>query len=141
VSKVKLWSFVADWESQGDWMLQTKVWVTSTIREGVGTSIEAFTGPLYKFYPKFSKLGLLDLMTVTKWNPPHSCDVQHTGAIIKGTGTFELVEIEPNETRFNWSETVIFPKSLLFLAIPLLWAVKIGVIISLRRLRTKAMSA
>jgi len=141
VSKVKLWSIVADWESQGDWMLQTKVWVTSAIRDGVGTSIEAFTGPLYKIYPKFSKLGLLDLMTVTKWNPPHSCDVEHTGAIIKGTGTFELVEIEQNETRFNWSETVIIPKSLLFLAIPLLWAVKIGVIISLRRLRTKAMSA
>jgi hypothetical protein len=141
VSKNKLWSHVADWESQGDWMLQTKVWVTSTIRDGVGTSIEAFTGPFYKFYPKFSKLGLLDLMTVTQWDPPHSCHVVHTGAIIKGTGTFELVELEPNKTQFNWSETVAIPKALLFIGIPLLWTVKIGVIISLRRLRAKAMSA
>jgi hypothetical protein len=141
VSKNKLWSHVADWESQGDWMLQTKVWVTSSIRDGVGTSIEAFTGPFYKFYPKFSKLGLLDLMTVTQWDPPNSCHVIHTGAVIKGTGTFELVELEPNKTQFNWSETVVIPRALLFIGIPLLWAVKIGVIISLRRLRAKAMSA
>lgn len=122
-------------------MLQTKVWVTSSIRDGVGTSIEAFTGPFYKFYPKFSKLGLLDLMTVTQWDPPNSCHVIHTGAVIKGTGTFELVELEPNKTQFNWSETVVIPRALLFIGIPLLWAVKIGVIISLRRLRAKAMSA
>jgi len=141
VSKIKLWSHIADWESQGDWMLQTKVWVTSSIRDGAGTSIAAFTGPLYKIYPKFSKFGLLDLMTVTQWNPPHSCDVIHNGAIVKGTGRFELIEIAPNTTQFNWSETVVIPRALLFLAIPLLWAVKIGVIISLRRLRSKAMSA
>jgi len=49
-------------------MLQTKVWVTSQIRDGVGTSISAFTGPLYKSYPKFSSFGLLDTMVVTKWH-------------------------------------------------------------------------
>lgn len=122
-------------------MLQTKVWVTSNQRVGVGTSISAFTGPLYKFYPKFSKFGLLDLMSVTKWDPPQSCDVLHTGAIIKGVGTFELIEISPAVTRFNWSETVIAPKFLLNMATPLLWALKIGVRISLHRFRAKAMSA
>jgi len=141
VKKEKLWDHIADWEGQGEWMLQTKVWVTSDIREGVGTSISAFTGPLYKLYPKFSKLGLLDLMTVTKWNPPHSCDVIHTGAVLKGVGTFELVETAPNKTQFNWSETVEVPAPLLILAIPLLWAVKAGVFISLLRLRAKAINA
>jgi len=122
-------------------MLQTKVWVTSDVREGVGTSISAFTGPLYMLYPKFSKLGLLDLMTVTKWNPPHSCDVIHTGAVLKGVGTFELVETAPSKTQFKWSETVEVPAPLLILAIPLLWAVKAGVFISLLRLRAKAIAA
>ena len=40
----RVWAALADWESQGDWMLQTRVEVTSQIREGVGTSISAFTG-------------------------------------------------------------------------------------------------
>ena len=40
----KVWAALADWESQGDWMLQTRVDVTSEIREGVGTTIAAFTG-------------------------------------------------------------------------------------------------
>jgi hypothetical protein len=40
----KVWAALADWESQSDWMLQTKVEVTSEIREGIGTSIAAFTG-------------------------------------------------------------------------------------------------
>lgn len=82
-SQERAWAAIADWESQGKWMLQTKVWVTSQIREGAGTSISAFTGPLYKFYPKFSSLGLLDTMVVTKWQPPEICDVVHTEKFLK----------------------------------------------------------
>ena len=40
----RVWDSLAQWEKQGEWMLQTKVWVTSEITEGVGTSINAFTG-------------------------------------------------------------------------------------------------
>ena len=40
----KVWDALAQWEKQGDWMLQTKVWVTSEVSEGVGTNISAFTG-------------------------------------------------------------------------------------------------
>ena len=84
----KVWAALADWESQGDWMLQTRVDVTSEIREGVGTTIAAFTG--------IGKLGVMDHMVVTSWQPPHICDVLHTGKIIKGTGRFELIAIEKN---------------------------------------------
>jgi uncharacterized protein YndB with AHSA1/START domain len=76
----KVWAALADWESQSEWMLQTTVEVTSEIRSGVGTSIAAFTG--------IGKLGIMDHMTVTAWNPPTVCDVVHTGKIIKGTGAF-----------------------------------------------------
>jgi len=132
-SQDRAWAAIADWESQGNWMLQTKVWVTSQIREGAGTSISAFTGPLYKFYPKFSVLGLLDTMVVTKWQPPEICDVVHTGKVLKGTGSFELVSINSTSTKFNWSETIECSR-LKFLALaPFLW---VGVRISLARLST-----
>ena len=132
-SQERAWAAIADWESQGNWMLQTKVWVTSQIREGAGTSISAFTGPLYKFYPKFSSLGLLDTMVVTKWQPPEICDVVHTGKILKGTGSFVLSPINSTSTKFNWSETIECSR-IKFLAIaPFLW---VGVRISLARLST-----
>jgi len=132
-SQERAWAAIADWESQGNWMLQTKVWVTSQIREGAGTSISAFTGPLYKCYPKFSSLGLLDTMVVTKWQPPEICDVVHTGKVLKGTGSFVLSPINSTSTKFNWSETIECSR-IKFLAIaPFLW---VGVRISLARLST-----
>jgi hypothetical protein len=132
-SQERAWAAIADWESQGNWMLQTKVWVTSQIREGVGTSISAFTGPLYKFYPKFSLIGLLDTMVVTKWQRPEICDVVHTGKILKGTGSFALSPINSTSTKFDWSETIECSR-IKFLAIaPFLW---VGVRISLARLST-----
>jgi hypothetical protein len=132
-SQDRAWAAIADWESQGNWMLQTKVWVTSQVREGVGTSISAFTGPLFKFYPKFSRLGLLDTMVVTNWQPPAICDVVHTGKILKGTGSFVLSPINSTSTKFDWSETIECSR-IMFLAIaPFLW---VGVRISLARLST-----
>ena len=132
-SQERAWQAIADWESQGDWMLQTKVWVTSDIREGVGTSISAFTGPLYKFYPKFSTLGLLDTMVVTNWQPPAICDVVHTGKILKGSGSFLLTPISDSKTSFDWSETIECSRITFLLLAPFLW---IGVRISLARLST-----
>ncbi len=122
----KVWAALADWESQGEWMLQTTVEVTSDIREGVGTSIAAFTG--------IGKLGIMDHMTVTSWNPPTICDVVHTGAIIKGTGRFELTALSDNSTRFDWSEEILAPRAIFLLIAPGLYA---GVRISLSALRRK----
>jgi hypothetical protein len=132
-SQDRAWAAIADWESQGDWMLQTKVWVTSQIREGAGTSISAFTGPVYKLYPKFSSIGLLDTMVVTKWQPPEICDVVHTGKILKGTGSFVLSPINATSTKFNWSETIECSRLKFLVIAPFLW---VGVRISLARLST-----
>lgn len=132
-SQERAWQAIANWESQGDWMLQTKVWVTSDIREGAGTSISAFTGPLYKFYPKFPYLGLLDTMVVTKWQPPAICDVVHTGKILKGSGSFLLTPISDSKTSFDWSETIECSRLKFLLIAPFLW---VGVRISLARLST-----
>jgi hypothetical protein len=113
-------------------MLQTRVWVTSDIRSGVGTSISALTGPLVKSGFKF---GLLDLMVVTKWSPPHSCEVAHVGKVLKGSGKFELSDISNGQqtlTRFDWSETIIAPKVVFRLIYLPLY---LGVRISLWRFR------
>lgn len=129
-SREQVWRKIADWESQGEWMLQTKVWVTSEKSEGVGTTIAAFTGPFFTIYPRLKFLGLLDLMTVTRWEPPMRCDVDHVGKILKGSGSFQLQEITPSTTRFDWSEIIEAPKALFVLVAPFLY---IGVRISLAR--------
>lgn len=128
--QVAVWKKIADWESQGEWMLQTKVWVTSEKSSGVGTSIAAFTGPLYKFYPRVKSPGLLDLMTVTKWEEPSRCDVVHVGKVLKGTGSFLLTQEGESLTRFDWSETIEAPRVIFMLIAPFLYA---GVRISLQR--------
>jgi hypothetical protein len=125
-----VWKKIADWKSQGDWMLQTKVWVTSDQVEGVGTSIAAFTGPLYFLYPRYKFFGLLDLMVVTQWQPPQLCHVEHVGKVLKGSGTFQLTRLSESTTRFDWSETIIAPKAVFFLIAPPLY---LGVRISLAR--------
>ena len=126
----KIWSSIAAWESQGEWMLQTKVIRTSEIKEGVGVTIEAFTGPLYRLFPKVKVLGLLDLMRVTHWDPPHRCDVEHYGKLLKGSGTFEVIALDAEHSTFHWSEEVIAPWILFILAKPFIW---LGVKISLAR--------
>lgn len=125
----KVWEAIAQWETQGDWMLLTKVEVTSKIREGVGTSIAAFTG--------IGKLGLMDQMQVSAWQPPNICDVVHTGRIIKGTGRFELTQIDASTTRFDWSEEIEAPRAIFLLIAPGLYA---GVRISLMALRRQLQS-
>jgi hypothetical protein len=111
-------------------MLQTKVWVTSSKIAGVGTTIAAFTGPLHKFYPRLKSPGLLDLMTVTAWDVPTRCDVEHVGKVLKGTGSFVLSEETEEITRFDWSETIKAPRVAFMLIAPFLYA---GVRISLYR--------
>jgi len=125
----RVWQALAQWESQGEWMLLTKVEVTSKVREGVGTSIAAFTG--------IGKLGLMDHMQVTNWQPPNICDVIHTGRIIKGTGRFELTQIDAFTTRFYWSEEILAPRAIFLLIAPGLYA---GVRISLMALRRQLQS-
>ena len=131
-SQERAWAAIADWESQGNWMLQTKVWSEldqdRTVKNGKGVLIFAFTGIFPKLYPKL-KLGILDTMEVTNWKPPHLCEVMHIGRIIRGTGKFELKKVRGG-TIFYWQEEVIAPALILLFAKP---ALLIGVWLSLRR--------
>lgn len=126
----QVWSAMADWERQGEWMLQTKVIRTSHQTEGVGVEIEAFTGPFYRLFPKRKFLGLHDVMRVTKWEPPHKCEVLHYGKVLKGAGLFTLREIDSSSTLFHWEEEIAAPK-LIFLVLKPFFT--LGVKISLSR--------
>jgi hypothetical protein len=126
----KVWDSIADWSGQSNWMLQTKVWVTSEKHEGVGTTIAAFTGPFYKFYPWGKQLGVLDLMKVTLWEPPFRCDVIHHGSIIKGTGSFVVEKVDSQNSIFHWSEEIQAPAALFYVMRPF---IVLGVKISLAR--------
>lgn len=126
----KVWNAIADWQGQSKWMLQTKVLLTSKESQGVDVTIEAFTGPLHRLYPRFKWLGVVDLMRVTLWEPPHRCDVIHFGKVIKGTGSFEVLAIDERNSRFNWSEEILAPRVIFLLVRPF---ILLGVKISLSR--------
>ena len=128
----EVWSELVDWKSQSNWMLQTKVWSEidqdRTVKNGKGVLIFAFTGLFPSLYPKL-RLGVLDTMEITKWEPPLICEVVHIGKIIRGTGKFELKKIRGGSI-FYWQEDLIAPAFVLIILKPLML---IGVWLSLRR--------
>jgi len=94
----KAWAALADWESQGTWMIATRVRGTAS---AVGERLEAWTG--------LGPIGFLDTMTITAWEPPHRCVVRHTGRVVRGTGGFEVTAIGPERCRVTWWERVGLP--------------------------------
>ena len=119
----KVWDAIADWTSQGEWMLATRVDVIED-RGGVGTRIAAFTG----LSPRRGLIGIWDHMEVLTWDPPYRCDVLHYGRWLRGTGYFQLEELAPAQTRFTWNEELA--GALATLIKP---GLAIGVWLSLRR--------
>jgi len=96
-----VWTAVTDWPRQSEWMLGTKVWSTDQDGVGVGGGIEAFTG--------VGRVGFLDTMVITEWDPPRRCVVQHTGRVVKGLGIFEVVALPQGRSRFVWAEELDVP--------------------------------
>ena len=127
-----VWKSLVNWHDQSNWMLQTKVWSEvdqdRTVKNGKGVLIFAFTGLFPSLYPKL-RLGVLDTMEITKWQPPLLCEVVHIGRVIRGTGKFELKKTRGG-TVFYWQEDLIAPAFVLIILKPLLL---LGVWLSLRR--------
>jgi carbon monoxide dehydrogenase subunit G len=124
-----VWRAVTDWEQQGEWMLATRVEVTSP-GEGrrKGATIRGVTsvGPL-----RFT-----DPMEIVEWRPPRCCVVRHTGRIVRGEGVFEVEPAGPRRAVFRWSELLELPFGRLGrvgwpLAAP---AMRAGMALSVRRL-------
>ena len=99
------WAAAVDWAHQGDWMLGTRVTPTGGNGEGVGGRLEAFSG--------IGRLGFLDPMEITLWQPPRACHVLHTGRVVRGTGAFEVEPRGDSRSRFHWREDLVLPLGLL----------------------------
>jgi len=99
------WAAAVDWDRQDEWMLGTRVRGTAQDGVGVGGGIEAFTG--------VGRLGFLDTMEITAWDPPQRCAVLHTGRVVRGTGLFEVRELGEERSVFVWSEQLELPLGVL----------------------------
>ena len=91
---------LTDWPTQGQWMLGTRVWSEGP-GEGVGARISAFTG--------VGRIGFLDTMEITEWEPPRSVRVLHTGRVVRGPGIFEVLALPGGHSRFVWREELDLP--------------------------------
>ena len=99
------WAGAVDWAGQGEWMLGTRVWPTAQDGQGVGGGIAAFTG--------LGRLGFLDSMVITRWEPPRSCHVLHTGRVVRGTGAFDVEPRGDGTSTFVWREDLELPLGVL----------------------------
>ena len=105
----RVWAALTDWTRQGEWMLATDVRTVGGPAQGVGGRIAARTGvPV----PAGRRLGVLDTMVITEWEPPRRAVVQHTGRIIRGPGIFEVVPRGEHAT-VVWTERLHLPFGLL----------------------------
>lgn len=129
-----VWQAITDWPAQGTWMLGTRVWVSRGDGRGEGSEISAFTG--------VGRVGFLDTMTITRWQPPHRCEVLHTGRIVRGVGWMGARDTGPGRCEFIWGETLDLPLGWLgragwLIVGPLMrW----GVHLSLRKFRAQVLS-
>ncbi|WP_370614526.1 SRPBCC family protein [Mumia sp. Pv 4-285] len=117
-----VWSYVTDWERQGEWIPATTVRV-------VGDEMIARTG--------LGPIGFDDTMHVIRSEPPRLCEVAHTGRVVSGTGVFTCEPADGGRTVFAWEERVRVPGGpvagvLWRLAAP---GIRIGYGVALTRLR------
>lgn len=91
----RVWGLLTDWPGQGAWMPATTVRVLPGPTEGPGTRLEAVTG--------FGPLRVVDPMEVVEWRPPVRCVTRHGGAVLRGTGTFEVHAVAGG-CRVTWRE-------------------------------------
>jgi hypothetical protein len=91
----------SQWEEQGRWMLGTKVEVRVGDGRSVGSELAAWSGA--------GPAGFWDTMTITRWEPPYRVDVDHTGSMVRGTGTMEVIALPGGRSRFVWAEDLELP--------------------------------
>jgi hypothetical protein len=70
-----------------------------------GADIRAFTGVQVGRL----RLGVLDTMTITVWDPPRECRVLHTGRLIRGDGIFGVLPRAEGASTFHWREELDLP--------------------------------
>ncbi|WP_034262303.1 SRPBCC family protein [Actinospica robiniae] len=98
-----VWDALTDWPAHDEWMPATTVQTVDGDGRAVGGRIVAYTG--------FGRLGFADPMEVTEWRPPTRCVMRHTGKIVRGLTTFEIVPVaeESDGSTLTWHERYEIP--------------------------------
>jgi Polyketide cyclase / dehydrase and lipid transport len=96
----RVFAALVDWETQGQWMLGTRV-ESQGSAAGAGGRLSAFTG--------VGRVGFLDTMEITEWEPPRLVRVRHTGEVVRGDGVFEVLALPDGRSRFVWREELDLP--------------------------------
>ncbi|MDN5915721.1 MAG: SRPBCC family protein [Pseudonocardia sp.] len=100
-----LWQVVSDLPGQSEWMLGTRVEVSSGDGRSVGSTLRAVTG--------VGRFGVVDTMEIVEWTElpdgPRRIVVTHTGHIVRGDGVFAVVALGPRRSRFLWTELLDLP--------------------------------
>jgi hypothetical protein len=91
----------SQWGEQQRWMLGTRVEVRSGDGRSLGSELAAWTGA--------GPAGFWDLMVITRWEPPYRVDVRHTGNVVRGTGSMEVIALPGGRSRFVWGEDLDLP--------------------------------
>lgn len=92
---------LTDWSGQGDWMFATSVRPTRGSGRQDGDEITARTG--------IGPIGFTDTMTIVEWDPPRICRVRHTGKLVRGTASFGVADLGPENSRVDWIEELDLP--------------------------------
>jgi hypothetical protein len=97
----RVWEIVEPVERHIDWMADAVAIRFQTEQtRGVGTTFFCDT--------KVGPIKLVDVMTITAWEPNAVMGVTHTG-VVTGTGEFTLTALSETTTRFTWTESLVFP--------------------------------
>ncbi len=97
----RVWEVVEPIERHIDWMADAVAIRFQTEQtRGVGTKFFCDT--------KVGPIKLVDVMTITAWEPKAVMGVTHTG-VVTGTGEFTLTALTESTTRFTWTESLVFP--------------------------------
>ena len=91
-----VWQAAVDWPRQREWIWGTRV----SGGHGAGAEVTGWTG--------IGPIGFTDPMVITEWDPPRRCVLRHTGRLIRGTGTFEVMP-RGRGSEFRWTEHVQLP--------------------------------
>ena len=101
----RVWRALTAWNRQGEWMVATDVDTEGGAAQEAGGRLAARTGlPL----PGGRRLGVLDTMEITEWEPPRRAVVRHTGRLVRGDGVFEVIPRGEHAT-VVWTERLDLP--------------------------------
>ncbi len=97
----RVFAVLTDWPRHDEWMVLTSARVTAGDGHSAGSRLVAFSG--------VGPVGFLDTMEITRWEPPRTVAVRHTGRLVRGIGLFHVLPREDGGSTIVWEEELELP--------------------------------